>query len=367
MKVLHVSGSNSWGGNEQQLLDLAIGLKKLKVESNILCIANSTLQKKVESHGFKCYTLPSKKKLYLNYAKCLKHLVKQLKPNVIHLHTSNSVTLYVIADILFNIKIPTIFTKKGISGNMSLLSIYKYNYKNINKVICVSKAVEIALKNVYKSKNHHKLCVVYDGITTERSERKNTLDLREEFNISKDSILVGNIANHSNAKDLSTMVKTANELIHNLGFNNVHFIQIGREGKNTEVFMPLIKEYDLENYFTFTGFLEHAMELLPQFDVFLMTSEREGLPLTIYEAFLYNIPVVSTKAGGIPEAVENEYNGLLSEVKDANHLALNLKDLIENPNKRKLFAERSYKLLFEKFTADQCAANTLKVYEQAIN
>jgi glycosyltransferase involved in cell wall biosynthesis len=305
--------------------------------------------------------------LYLNFAKCLKQIVKQLNPNVIHLHTSNSVTLFVIADLLLKIKTPAIFTKKGISGKMSFLSLFKYNYKNINKIICVSKAVEVALKNVLKPKNHHKLCVVYDGIKTERSVSKNSIDLRKEFNILKESILVGNIANHSNAKDLSTFVKTADILINDLGVNNVHFIQIGREGKNTETFKPLIKEYGLEAFFTCTGFLENAMDLLPQLDVFLMTSEREGLPLTIYEAFLNKVPVVSTKAGGIPEAIEHDYNGLLAEVKDDRKLAANIKELIENSGKRKFFAERSYNLLFEKFTADQCAVNTLKVYEEAVN
>ncbi|PKQ44293.1 glycosyltransferase family 4 protein [Confluentibacter flavum] len=366
MKILHVSGATGWGGNEQQLFDLIFGLQKLGIDNAIFCFKNCPVENIAKNKNIKYSSIPKVKAYSFNYAKSLNKYNDEYKPDIIHIHTSNSLTAYVIADFIFKLKRPTVFSKKGISGAMGLLSTFKYNYININKIICVSEAVKEAFIKVIKPKNYYKLCVVYDGINIERSENKSFVNLRKDFNIPEHAILIGNLANHSNAKDLVTMVKTAKELIYNQEIKNVHFVQIGREGKNTKEFMPLIKEYGLEPYFTCTGFLENAMDLLSQLDIYLMTSEREGLPLTIYEAFFKKIPVVSTKAGGIPEAIQHGYNGLLVNIKEAELLAMNLKTLIVDAELQKMFVERSYKLLFKKFTASQCAVNTLNVYNSLL-
>ncbi|MBJ7879348.1 glycosyltransferase family 4 protein [Gelidibacter salicanalis] len=362
MKILHVSGASVWGGNEQQLFDLIYGLNKLHIENVIFCFENSAIEERAIQNTIPYLSMPKAKALSLNYAKSLRNYVKEHQPDILHLHTSNSVTAYVISDVLFGLKIPTVFSKKGISGSVSFLSFLKYNYRGIKKIICVSKAVEVAFKKVLKPKNHHKLCVVYDGIKVERSEKRSTVSLRKEFSIPDSSIIIGNIANHAKAKDLVTLVKTANELVHELNVKNVCFIQIGKEGKHTADFMPLIKEYGLEPYFVTTGFQEYAMDLLPQMDIFIITSEREGGPTSILDSMYRKVPVVTTKIGVTTEAIKHNENGLLADVKDYKKLAENLKYLSEDKELQKVFAEKSYELLFQKFTTKQLAEQTLENY-----
>jgi len=367
MKVLHLSGATSWGGNEQQLVDAIFGLEKLNITNIIYCFINSPLENYAIKHHL-IYKSVSKSKLFTyKYTKELSRYAKKNKISIIHLHTSDSVTAFVVADLLFNLKIPAIFSKKGISTKKKGLSIYKYNYKNIKKIICVSNAVKQSFKTTLSSKNHHKLTVVYDGIKIERAENKNDINLREKFKIPKNKIIIGNIANHTRAKDLITFVKTINDLVNKNNCKDIHVIQIGKEGKYSERFIPLIKEYSLEKYITITGFMDNAMDLLSQLDIYLMTSEREGLPITIYEAFLKKIPVVSTKAGGIPEAITHNKNGLLSEIKDYKSLANNLKLLINNQNLQNQFINKSYNLLFKKFTIKQLAINTFEIYKEVLN
>lgn len=366
MNILHLSGSTGWGGNEQQLVDLVYGLEKIHVSNILFCFEDSPLEIYAIENNLNYYSIPKVKAYSLKYAKLLNSYVKKHQPDIIHIHTSNSVTAFVVADIIYKLKTPTIFSKKGIGGSTSKLSIFKYNYKNINKIVCVSEAVKEAFKNILKTSNHHKLCVVYDGIKVERSENKSTINLREKFSIERSKILIGNIANHTRAKDLVTLVKTANELVNNLGVKNIHFIQIGKKGKYSNEFSPLIQEYNLDSFFTVTGFLENAMDLLSQLDIYIMSSEREGLPITIYEAFLKKIPIVTTKAGGIPEAIIHGENGMLSDVKDFKSLGKNLKKLLSDTPLQKSFAEKSHKLLFEKFTTTQLAENTLSIYKNLI-
>ena len=265
-----------------------------------------------------------------------------------------------------NLNVPAVFSKKGISSPKKGLSAFKYNYKNIKKTICVSKAVLESFKKTLKPKNHHKLQVVYDGIKIERPHITNQLNIRDRYNISSDITIIGNIANHTRAKDLVTFVETVNYLVNHLEMKNVCFVQIGEKGKYSEKFLPLIKEYRLENHIKIVGFLDNAFSLIPQFDLYFMSSEREGLPITIYESFFQKTVVISTIAGGIPEAIKHDDNGLLSDIKDYEGLAKNISRLIKNSELKEIFVKKSYALVLNKFTTKQLAVNTLSVYKDVL-
>jgi len=366
MNVLHISGATSWGGNEQQLVDTIFGLDKLNISNYVYCYKNSPLEKYALDNNLKVITTANKSNFSYSKSRGLKHSILDLEIDLIHLHTSDSVTTYVVSDILVDLNVPAVFSKKGISSPKKGLSAFKYNYKNIKKTICVSKAVLESFKKTLKPKNHHKLEVVYDGIKTERAHIANQFNIRDRYNILSEVTIVGNIANHTRAKDLITFVLTVNHLVHTLKIKNICFIQIGKEGKYSEKFLPLIKEYKLEEYIKIVGFLDNAFSLIPQFDIYFMSSEREGLPITIYEAFFQKTVVISTRAGGIPEAIKHEVNGFLSDIKDYEDLANNICRLIKYPELEKDFIERSHVLVLNKFTTKQLAMNTLSVYEDAL-
>jgi len=366
MKILHITGARSWGGNEQQLLDTCIEFKRLNINHSIYCYKNSQIEKQALKNNIDIIISTSPKTFSIKKGFHLKKIIKNNKFDIIHLHTSDSVTTYVITDIFFNLKIPAVFSKKGMnSSKKKKLSIFKYNYKNIKYIICVSKAVFKSFKPTMKSKNQHKLTVVYDGINIDRIKPLE-IDFPKLYNFDSKKLILGNIANHSRSKDLITLVKCANYLINKLNVKNIIFIQIGKKSKYSEEFMPLISKYKLEEYFIITGSLENASGYIHKFDAYVMSSEREGLPITIYEAFFQKTPVISTKAGGIPEAIENNINGMLSEVKDYKGLAENLASAIKNQKLTDLFCENSYDLVLKKFTSQQLAQNTLDVYKKSI-
>ncbi|MCK0199842.1 glycosyltransferase family 4 protein [Ornithobacterium rhinotracheale] len=366
MKVLHLSGSkHHWSGNEQQLADLIENLSALGVENHILCYENSEIQKYALKKGIKVCALPRKSIYSPSLARALRDYIRREHIEVIHAHTSNFLTLYLVADLLFSLKTPTVFSRKGFSEKSSFVSRYKYNYKNIDATICVSGAVRENLKQFVKPENHHKLRVIYDGIKVESSQ-KEMPDLRQKYQIPQDAFLLGNIANHVPAKDLETLVRTMDYLIHTLGKENVYCVQIGKETEFTPALKALAKELNVDRQLIFAGQIAEAKYYLPQFNAFVMSSQSEGLPLTVYESFLNKIPVVSTKAGGVAEAITDAENGLICEIKDHQTLAQKINTLIENPNLKQEYAEKAYEVLLEKFDAKLCAKNTKDLYQEAI-
>jgi glycosyltransferase involved in cell wall biosynthesis len=62
-------------------------------------------------------------------------------------------------------------------------------------------------------------------------------------------------------------------------------------------------------------------QLLPGADVFILSSKREGFPMSILEAMAAGLPVIATKVGGIPEVIRDGENGLMAPPNDPFSLA----------------------------------------------
>ncbi len=364
MKILHLSGAKSWGGNEQQLLLLINELKTKKTQNIILGVKNTILEKECKNN--KIRFIPCKKKSIKNLKnlKFLKEIIKKEKPDILHLHTSDSVTLYVLADAFLNLNTPTVFSKKGVSRSVSFLSKIKYNYKNIDKIICVSKEVKHHFKTVLKPENHKKISVIYDAVKNIEPVKKE--DLKLKYNIPKKHKIIGNIANHTAAKDLFTFIKTAAVVVNELQEKNVHFIQIGSFSKLTDEYLELAAKLNIDKHITFTGFIPEAYTFLSQFDVFLLTSEREGGPTSAIEAFSRKIPVISTSVGVIKEIIEHKKNGFIYPVANHKGLANGIKTMLENEVLRNDFSNQLYKKYTHYFTSENIAEKTLKLYKTLI-
>lgn len=366
MKILHVTGARGWGGNEQQLVDVIPELNKKDVESIIFGVENSVIHKYAIKHGFTFITCKEEKLNKFKNYKYLKTVVKNVQPDLIHLHTSDSVTVYTVSDLLFRLKTPTVFSKKGISRKMSLLSKYKYNYKNIDKILCVSQVVKEHFEDVIAAKNHDKLCVVYDGVKVV-NETTDFEDIRKTYSIDQNIQIIGNIANHNGAKNLPTLVKTLHVLVNEKQIKNIHLLQVGTFTGATPELKEMVAEYQLEEYITFTDFKENASSLLPQFDVFVMTSVREGGPTSVLEALYKKVPVVSTRVGVVSEAIEDGKNGFIAEVGDYNELANKIEILLNDEALKESFKEISYQKFLDNFTTEKLGVNTFKVYQEVLS
>ncbi len=87
------------------------------------------------------------------------------------------------------------------------------------------------------------------------------------------------------------------------------------------------------------GYRPDARWLMSGFDAFTLTSRHEGKPVSIMEAFALGVPVVATRAGGIPEAVTDDVDGLLVEVDDAEAIAHAWSSVAADPALRQRLAD----------------------------
>jgi glycosyltransferase involved in cell wall biosynthesis len=110
---------------------------------------------------------------------------------------------------------------------------------------------------------------------------------------------------------------------------DVTFLLVGGGPLEAEV-RAQIDALGLKHCVRAPGFRQDGRRLMGAMDVFLMTSEFEGLPIALLEAMSLGKPVVSTRVGGIPEVLEDGVTGFLSPVGAVDELADRVMRLLDD-------------------------------------
>jgi glycosyltransferase involved in cell wall biosynthesis len=366
MNILHLNSNIKFGGSEQQLIYLVDATSKNNINNFIFCFETSDLENMKSEISATVFGVRKQKKFHPSLLLKLKKIVKNNNIDLIHIHTGRFILTYMLADLLLNLNCRAIFSKKDMSPNSSWFSKIKYNYKGIYKTTCVTEAIQERFKTILYPKNHQKLCVIRDGLFLDNLKVPSLKNIHNNLNIPSNKIIIGNIANHVDAKDLNTLLLVLDYLVNVKKINTVHIVQIGRFSRLTNELKKKVEEKKLQNHITFTDFIKNGFEYTSQFDYFLMTSKSEGMPLSILESFYYKIPVISTKAGGIPEVLVNKENGLLSEIEDYKQLSENIILLMNDTSLKNELINNAYNLVVNKFDHHTMADKTIKIYNDII-
>jgi glycosyltransferase involved in cell wall biosynthesis len=162
-------------------------------------------------------------------------------------------------------------------------------------------------------------------------------------------------------KGLKYLINAIPEVIKK--FPNTKFVLIG-DGPNRSDFEHLVKKLNLERHVTFLGRQKEIPKLLKSSNIFLLPSIREGFGLVNLEAMITPLPIIATKAGGIPEVVVNKETGILVETEDSKALTDALLKLIAASDLREKYAKAGHKRILEKFDAQKMATEYGKVYDK---
>ncbi len=360
MKVLHLSSERTWRGGEQQIAYLILELIKKGIDCRVACKKGSAFEEWCETNDIPYISLGYKNELDIITASKIKAYCNKNTINITHIHSSHSHAMAVWSSILGNKSKLILSRRVDFPIKNNLFSKLKFNYKGIKRIVSISGKIQDILEKDIKNKTI--LRTVYSGIDINRFKNsQNTGKLHSEFGLNKDCKIVANISAIAPHKDYRTFVDTIDEIIKTK--SNIHFLIIG-DGPCRNEIECYVSSKQLSDKITLTGFRNDIPEIIQEIDVFLMTSETEGLGTTILDAFANKVPVVATNAGGIPEAVINEKTGLISNIKDYKALAKNVNRILDDDTLAKTLTESAHKHLLRNFTIEKMARGNIDVYNE---
>ena len=366
MRLLQLTASKVWRGHEQKIIYLYEAFKDFGyVEDQwIVCPLDSEIYKVATEKKMQVIGLDISSEYSLKTAKAIKRICKEKNVEIVFIHNSKSHTLAVLSSLFFRLKIPLVLCRTLIKRvDTNFFRKWKYNYKGIKKIICVSYPVVNVLKHAVK--DHDRMCVV--GSVTDvgkfTKQAKNGM-LHQEFNIPEGYKIIGNIAEFTGFKDHVTWIHAAEELIRR-GVK-AKFVLVGK-GKLEPEIKALVKEKGIEDHIIFAGFRRDVPQILPEFDLFMFTSNNEPTGGVLLESYACRVPIVAANAGGIPEVVVPNETGLLAEVGNPIDFADKVELLLNNEDMQSKFKKNGYDFLINNFTKDVIAKKMIEELRAVLN
>jgi glycosyltransferase involved in cell wall biosynthesis len=174
--------------------------------------------------------------------------------------------------------------------------------------------------------------VSYSGVSSSffPFERSVISQLKEEYNLSSKYIIgyVGNFRHIKNVLVLPAIFKIVQNKLGNVGF-----VLVGDERRLSNKMKRLVNKLNVKNIL-FMGRREKAEipKIMNCFDLLILPSLKEGLPLVTLEALACGIPVVGSNVGGIPESIGEENSFELNDDFE-NNISNRIIQILENNEK----------------------------------
>jgi L-malate glycosyltransferase len=359
LKVLHLSSEKSWRGGEQQIAYLIEELNTMGISNFAAVKKGSRFEEHCTQNNIPFVSLPFANTLDFLTAKAIARFCKKNQIDIVHMHSAKSHGIGVLSAVFGN-RTPLVLSRRvDFLPKNNFLTRWRYNHPAIKAILCVSNKITEIMR-AYVS-NPERCITVHSGIDLKRFQPiPEGHSLRSEFAIPAGCSLIGNTSALEHHKDYHTFIHTVKELLDKR--QTVKAFIVGK-GSLEATLRQQARQLRVDESVIFTGFRTDIGSVLHSLDVFLITSETEGLGTSVLDAFACGLPVVATAAGGIPEMVEHGYSGLLAPVGDYKKLAELVSAVLDNKELReKLIVGGKEKL--SHFTKKSTAEKTLTVYSQ---
>lgn len=370
IRVAHVSTALSWRGGEQQVFYLAEELAKIGgIAQWVFCAKGSVMAQRCHEAGLPYQVCTKGWSFNPFFAHSLAVFCRKNRLDLLHLHDPHAHNFAVLSADIWGNTTPFVLSRRvDFVPKNNRYTHYKYNHTAIKKIVCVSESIRrVMLPHIEQAE---KLEVIYSGIDLDRFAPKNEKwpsmgsigILRRQYNLSADTLLVGNVAALAPHKDYYTFLDTARLLLAN-GFK-ARFLLIGEGGERVAL-AQYAAAIGVADHVIFTGFRTDIAQILPELDLMLVTSVEEGLGTSVLDAFVAGVPVVATQAGGLRELVQHQINGLNAPIKDAQNLAICTARLLVDGALRKKLTEQA-RLYVQDFSKEKTAQKTLALYKNIL-
>jgi len=376
-KILYVITKSNWGGAQNYVHSLATNLSE-NYETVVAHGGDGLMCKKLDQSKIKrirIKTLDRDVKIW-NELKVLKKLIgifKEEGPDIVHLNSSKIGGLGALAGRIAGIE-KIIFTAHGFAFNedrpyWQRTAIKFFSYMTI---LLSHKTIVIAKREFEQVKNwplvSKKIVLIYNGINKidffdkDEAQEKILEKLKIKDSNLKDLIWVGTISELTKNKGLGYAIKGIKNLQESLHRNwNGIFVIIG-SGEDRGYLENLIKQEGLENNVYLTGFIDDAKKYLKAFDIFLMSSVKEGFPYALLEAGLAGNAIICTDVGGTSEIVDNLESGILIRPKNKKEIMNALRLYMEDEDKIVEYGDRIKQKVLKEFSVEKMVEETLRIY-----
>jgi L-malate glycosyltransferase len=361
MFSLHVDTARTWRGGQNQVLLTVLGLRSIGHRAALVAHPDGELRRRVEE-GLDLIPIAPRTEIDLSAAWKFSRIIKRLRPDVIHAHDPHGVAMASLALSIGSASakaapMPALVVARRVDFHLKSNSFSRWKYRQVDCFIAASDAIRRML--VGDGVPADRAVTVHEGIDVEHVVRAPAVNVHEAFWLPHGSPVIGNVAALVPHKGQRYLIEAAHLVVQQVP--DARFVILG-EGELREHLEKQVHEHHLEKHVLLPGFRTDVLGCIKGFDLFAMSSITEGLGTSLLDAMACARPIVATRAGGIPEIVEDEVNGLLVPIRDHHALADAIVRALKDPAMRRRMGDAGFARVNQRFTVDRMVSETAAVY-----
>lgn len=364
MKILQLISSGGFYGAESVLVNLSVELQRIGHRCLIGIFENSKTRntevgERAEALGLRVLRIPCRGQMDWAALRRIRGVIEQEGIELVHAHGYKADFYALLARR--GTGVPVAATCHNWLGRTLATRAYgaldRYLLRFFDGIAAVSSSVADQL---FEAGVRREIRLIPNGVAPVPSE--NPSDLPNEFR-QADRIVVGSVGRLSAEKGTAFLIEAAAKICSELP--NVQFVQVG-DGPLRSQLEARVRELGIEQQFVFTGERRDMPRVYRSFDVFVLASLNEGMPMALLEAMAAGLPVVATRVGAVPELLGSPEVGCLVEPGDFNALADGMREFLVNKSRREELGARARKRVEEQFSAGAMARKYEDLYKQLL-
>lgn len=323
--VLHVDPERGWGGGETQVLGLTRYLHGVGHRSVVAVAPHGALGRQLSQAGLPSCRLRVRNDCDALAGLRLRRLVRTGGYELVHFHTARA---HALSPWLHGLRVKRVVTRR-MDYPLKRGGWQRFLYAaGVDAVVAISQRVEAAL--IAGGIPPARIRRISSGIDTARfvPDPRARARIRRRYGLDSGDILIVSIGALVKRKAQANLIEAAAQL-HRQGLR-LSYMVCG-DGPQRPVLEAQSRAAGVGQQIHFPGFCSDVPAYLAAADVFVHVPLWEGLGVAVIEALAAGRPIIASRAGGIPELIEDGHTGLLVPPQAPGALAAALAHLVHSP------------------------------------
>jgi glycosyltransferase involved in cell wall biosynthesis len=289
----------------------------------------------------------------------LSRLVRKWRPAIVHAHDPHAVAM-VSLGLSFGAPVPRpkVVASRRVDFHLQGNTFSQWKYRQVDGFIAASGAIRDIL--VHDGIPRDRIVVVHDGIDVGKIAHRPAADLHAEYWLPHGVPVIVNVGALVAHKGQKFLIEAMPLVLREVP--EARLVIFG-EGDLRGALERQVKHLSLEKRVLLPGFREDVLSLMKSADLLVMSSITEGLGSAVLDAMAMGLPVVGTRAGGIPETVVPGETGELVEPAEAKPLAVAIVKLLKDAGLRRAYGESGRRRVASHFDVEHLVDGTLSAYQ----
>ena len=378
-RILLVTSSLSIGGAENHILNLCRSIRSAGHEAAVWTISpyEDGLESTLVNEGIPLFRVPLRSLAELpspRTVSSMRRMLGSFQPHLLHAHLFHAEVAAAYASLF--LRVPLIVTRHSAGLEFRGWRRWVARLLEVRVAGCVAVSKEAAEEAVRMGYPKRKITVLPNAVDPqrfvpmdepEREKRRQALSAALfPGTPASPFILIGSAGGLKSVKNFPLMVRVAARLAAartgDPAKRGLRFVIFG-EGKERAALAALARGLGIETSFALPGRREDMAKIYALFDIFLLPSLSEGVPMALLEAMSSGVACVASDVGGIGEVLSDA--GVVVAPGDEEAALRAVQYLVENEDTRREIGRKARVRVLERFHIDIWSEKMLSVYRSA--